>query len=229
MLLRCQLQQCAVATLQQAPRTPRAASSASAARNKLHQHRAQQASPTSHTTSSTSDPPHSELHQRRAASSTIAALLQQGHCCIVALRVATSPSLLQRPTVVRFPSVGLSSDFCSLDVRPWTSIRLLFVERSSTDFRPTFVHRTFVHELLFIRRSSTDFRPSVLRPAPCVLCPAPCCHTPCRLAPYCPAPCCLTSCLFIQHLFDFHAIFVCHGSFLTTHFILQIVHCVKIL
>jgi hypothetical protein len=40
-------------------------------------------------------------------------------------------------------------------------------------------------------------------------------------------PC--TSYLFIQHLFDFRAIFVCHGSFPTTHFILQIVRCVRIL
>jgi hypothetical protein len=38
-----------------------------------------------------------------------------------------------------------------------------------------------------------------------------------------------TSYLFIQHLFDFRAIFVCHGSFPTTHFILQIIRCVRIL
>jgi hypothetical protein len=59
----------------------------------------------------------------------------------------------------------------------------------------------------------------VLRPTSCIL----------RLVPCCPAPCYPTSCLFIQHLFDFCAIFVCHGSFPIAHFILQIVRCVRIL
>jgi hypothetical protein len=71
-----------------------------------------------------------------------------------------------------------------------------------------------------------------LRPA-CVtvdvigLCPA--CVTADVLPSYRPMSYHFTSCLFIQHLFDFRAIFVCHDLFPTTHFILQIVHCVRIL
>jgi len=59
----------------------------------------------------------------------------------------------------------------------------------------------------------------VLRPAPYVL----------RLDVLCPTSCHPRSCLFIQHLFDFRAIFVCHGSFPTAHFILQIVRSIRIL
>ncbi len=121
----------------------------------------------------------------------------------IALLFAVTASLQQRRNAAT----------TRVEAAPLPAIAATAAKLGTFDVSGTSVHRF----------PSMDFHLSILRPA--ILPP---CRTTVLLS-YVLPPCCHTSCLFIQHLFDFRAIFVCHGLFPTTHFILQIVCCVRIL
>ncbi len=192
------------------------------------------------------------LQQHRNVAATRAIIAAQRYrdasCSVTNLQCCSNASLHRCSSTLPLPSPQSSRASCGVvtfDVTVLISVRrtvvhgLPSVELSSTDFRPS-------------NFCPSDCRPAscapaVLRPTALRACrPATRRPTHCRPAAYvlqsyvllsytltsCALPSYVlpsTSYLFIQHLFDFRAIFVCHGSFPTAHFILQIVHCVKIL